>query len=195
MKRLLVTGFDPFNGANINPSWEAVRRLPDTIGEWTLTKLEVPTAYGLAGQAVLTVAQTICPDAILCVGQAGGRASVTPEVVAINLRESAVVDNRGCQMTNQPVLVGGENAYFATLPVREIVAAIQAEGLPAALSFSAGAFVCNDLLYTLLHHYHDRHVRVGFLHVPYLPEQAEAGIPSLCLDDTVRALTAAIRVL
>ncbi|MGN1001533.1 MAG: pyroglutamyl-peptidase I [Oscillospiraceae bacterium] len=192
-KRLLVTGFDPFNGEKINPSWEAVKALPERIGGWTLTKLELPTVYGLAGERALERAAEIRPEAILCVGQAGGRAAVTPEVVAINLREAAIADNAGQLVQNQPVIPGGPAAYFATLPVRDMVAAVRARGLPAALSYSAGAFVCNDLLYTLLHRCAGS--GVGFVHVPFLPAQAGEGVPSLSLEKTVEALTAAIEVL
>ena len=195
MKRLLVTGFDPFDGAAVNPSWEAVSRLPDSIGEWMLAKLEVPTVYGIAGEAVLATAMALCPDAIICVGQAGGRPDVTPEVVGINLRESEKADNYGRIAKNESVIDGGDAAYFATLPVRAMVEAIKEAGLPASLSYSAGAFVCNDLLYTLLHHYDGSDVQVGFIHVPHLPEQAADGAPSMCLDDMIRALTTAILVL
>lgn len=195
MKRLLITGFDPFDGASVNPSWEAVSRLPDVVGEWVLAKLEVPTVYGIAGETVLAAALALCPDAIICVGQAGGRSGVTPEVVGINLRESDKADNYGRIAKNEPVIEGGNAAYFATLPVRSMAAAIKEAGLPAWLSYSAGAFVCNDLLYTLLHHYEGSGVQVGFIHVPYLPQQAADGVPSQSLDDTVRALTAAISAL
>lgn len=194
-KKLLITGFDPFNGEKVNPSWEAVKGLPELIGDWALTKLEVPTVYGLAAGRALEKAEEVCPDAILCVGQAGGRGAVTPEVVAINLREAAIADNAGRLIQNQPVVPGGETAYFATLPVREMVAAIKAKGLPAALSYSAGAFVCNDLLYTLLRHYAGSGVRVGFVHVPYLPSQAGEGVPSLGLEKITQALAAAIGVM
>ena len=192
MKKLLITGFDPFGGATVNPSREAVMALPDTLGDWALTKLEVPTVFGLAARRVLDTAAVLEPDAIICVGQAGGRKAVTPEVVAINLREASIPDNHGHQPQNTPVVEDGPAAYFSTLPVREIVAAIGARGIPSALSYSAGAFVCNDLLYTLLHHYHGTEVQVGFIHIPYLPEQAGEGIPSLPLESIVEALTAAI---
>ena len=192
-KNLLITGFDPFGGESRNPACEAVMALPDRIGGWTLTKLEIPTVFGLAAETVLQTAHTLHPDAILCVGQAGGRKAITPEVVAINLREATIPDNSGYQPSGTPVAEGAPAAYFSTLPVREMTAAIQAAGIPAALSYSAGTFVCNDLLYTLLHHYDGTGVRVGFIHVPYLPEQAKEGVPSLPLSHTVAGLTAAIR--
>ena len=195
MKKLLITGFDPFGGADRNPSREAVMALPDVIGDYTLFKLEIPTVFGLAAETVLRAATDLCPDAILCVGQAGGRANITPEVVAINLREASIPDNHGNQPRNIPVVENAPAAYFSTLPVRHMVEAVKAAGVPCALSYSAGVFVCNDLLYTLLHHYDGTDTRVGFVHIPYLPEQAGEGVPSLPLDEAVKGLTAAIEVL
>ena len=192
MKKLLITGFDPFGGERINPSWEAVKLLPETIGEYALTKLQIPTVFGQAAEKVLTAAKELKPDVILSVGQAGGRKAVTPEVIGINLREAGIPDNAGNQPVNTPVVPGGPDAYFSTLPVREMVQSIRTAELPAALSYSAGAFVCNDVLYTHLHHYHGSTTRVGFIHVPYLPEQ---GSPSLPLEQTVAALIAAVQAI
>lgn len=195
MKQLLITGFDPFGGEGINPSWEAVRLLEDTIGEYRLTKLQLPTVFGRAADLLLEAADRLQPDAVLCVGQAGGRAGITPEVIGINLREARIPDNEGHQPQNEPVIPGGPAAYFATLPVREMVRAMQAGGLPASLSYSAGAFVCNDVLYSLLHRFDGTAVRAGFVHVPYLPGQAGGDKPFMSLADIVRGLTLAIGAL
>ena len=195
MKHLLITGFDPFGGESVNPSWEAVQRLRDTVGDWQLHKLQIPTVFGRAGETVLSAAETLQPDAILCVGQAGGRSAVTPEAVAINLREARIPDNAGQQPVNVPVDGDGPAAYFSTLPVREMVQAIRAAGIPAELSLSAGAFVCNDVLYTLLRRYEGTPTRVAFVHVPFLPEQAGEGKPSLTLEQITAALKAAVEVL
>lgn len=195
MKKLLITGFDPFGGERINPSWEAVKLLPETIGEYALTKLQIPTVFGLAAEAVLAAARDLSPDVILSVGQAGGRKAITPEVIGINLREAGIPDNMGNRPVNTPVIAGGPDACFATVPVREMVKSITSAGLPAALSFSSGAFVCNDVLYTLLHHYRCTETRVGFIHVPFLPEQAKENVPSMALSQIVRGLTAAIEAL
>lgn len=195
MKQLLITGFDPFGGESVNPSWEAVRLLEDTIGEYRLTKLQLPTVFGRAAALLLEAADRLKPDAVLCVGQAGGRAGITPEVIGINLREARIPDNEGHQPQNEPVIPGGPAAYFATLPVREMVSAMQTGGLPACLSYSAGAFVCNDVLYSVLHRYDGTAVRAGFVHVPYLPEQAGGDKPSMSLVDIVRGLTLAIGTL
>ncbi|MBE5795171.1 MAG: pyroglutamyl-peptidase I [Clostridiales bacterium] len=193
MKQLLITGFDPFGGEAINPSWEAVKLLDDTIGQYRLTKLQLPTVFGKAAQQLLTVASSLSPDAILSVGQAGGRAGITPEVIGINLREARIADNEGNQPVNEPIIPSGPAACFSTLPVREMSAAIQAGNLPGSLSYSAGTFVCNDLLYTVLHHYEGTSTQAGFIHVPFLPQQAKDGQPSLALDDIVRGLTLAIQ--
>ena len=191
-KRLLITGFDPFGGEKINPAWEAVKRLPERIGEYALCKLEIPTVFGLAGETVLREAARLQPDAVLCIGQAGGRGAVTPERIGVNIRDARIKDNAGNQPRGEFVASDGPAAYFATVPVTEMEDAIRAEGLPAAVSNSAGAFVCNDVLYTLLHHYAQTDVKVGFIHVPYLPEQ---GTPNLPLADTVKALLAAIEAM
>jgi pyroglutamyl-peptidase len=187
---LLITGFDPFGGDSINPSWEAVKRLPDRIGNWKLCKLEIPTVFGLAAQTVLEKAQEVAPAAILCLGVAAGRSAVTPERIGINVRSARIPDNRGNQPKEEPVIPGGGDGLFSTMHVSAMAAAIEAMGLPGAVSNTAGTFVCNDTLYTLLHHYQGTGVKVGFLHVPQLPEQ---GDPSLPLEDTVRAITAAIQ--
>ena len=192
MKRILVTGFDPFGGQPVNPAREAVLCLPDTVGGYEITKLEIPTVFGLAAETVLQAASELRPHAILCVGQAGGRSAVTPEVVAINLREASGPDNAGNIPVNTPVMENAPAAYFATLPVRDMVRAVKERGIPCALSYTAGTFVCNDLLYTLLHHYRDTDVQVGFVHIPFLPEQAGEGVPSMELDTVVEALTAMI---
>ena len=192
MKRLLITGFEPFGGESINPSWEAVRLLPDTIGEIALHKLQIPTLFGSAAQTVIDAARELGPDAILCVGQAGGRSAVTPEYVGINLRHARIADNAGRQPQDEAIVPGGPAAYFATVPVRRMVAAVEAAGVPCTCSYSAGTFVCNELLYSLLHRFRDTDTMVGFIHVPYLPRQ---GSPSLPLDEMVRALSAAVSAL
>ena len=195
MEKLLITGFDPFGGETVNPSWEAVRLLPETVNGWVLHKRQIPTVFGKAAEAVLAAAEEVQPDAILCIGQAGGRSAVTPEVVAINLREARIADNEGVQPRNEPVVPHGPAAYFATVPVREMVRAITDAGIAAALSYSAGAFVCNDVLYALLHRYDGTAVRVGFIHVPFLPQQAKEGQSAMELETIAAALRAAIEVM
>lgn len=189
-RKLLITGFDPFGGASINPAWEAVKLLPDTIADFEVHKLEIPTVFGLATEKVLEKAAEIQPDVILCIGQAGGRGSVTPERIGVNIRDAKISDNAGNQPVGQFVAEEGPAAYFATVPVMAMADAIQTAELPGQVSNSAGAFVCNDTLYGLLHHYAGTEVKVGFIHVPWLPEQ---GSPSMPLEKTAAALEAAIR--
>ena len=192
MKKLLITGFDPFGGEKINPAWEAVKLLPEIIGEYMLCKLEIPTVFGLAAQRVMEKAEEVKPQVILCIGQAGGRSAVTPERIGVNIRDARIPDNAGNQPRGNFCVPEGPAAYFATVPVMAMEEAIRAAGLPATVSNSAGAFVCNDVLYTLLHRYAGTDVKVGFIHVPYLPEQ---GTPNLPLADTVKALLAAIEAM
>lgn len=189
-RKLLITGFDAFGKGTINPSWEAVKRLPDSIGDFELCKLEIPTVFGIAAEKVMEAAREFNPDVILCVGQAGGRDAVTPERIAVNIRDAKIPDNTGNQPVGQFVAEDGPAAYFSTVPVMAMAQAIREAGIPGAVSNSAGAFVCNDTLYCLLHHCAGTDVKVGFIHVPWLPEQ---GIPSLPLERTVAALEAAIR--
>ena len=190
-RRLLITGFDPFGGQRINPSWAAVNALPDRIGDFELCKLPIPTVFGLAADTVLEQAAQFHPDVILCIGQAGGRDAVTPERIAVNIRDARIPDNRGNRPEGAFAVPDGPAAYFATVPVTDMARAIREAGIPAAVSNTAGTFVCNDVLYALLHRYAGTGVAVGFIHVPYLPEQ---GSPALPLDQTVAALIAAIKV-
>lgn len=190
--RILVTGFDPFGGEKMNASWEAVRCLPDRIGEHEIYKRQIPTVFGNAAEQAMKFAESIGAEVILCVGQAGGRTGVTPERIGINMRSARIPDNAGNQPLEEPVVAGGPDGLFATVPVAEMTRAIQEAGLPGAVSNSAGTFVCNDTLYTLLYRYQGTGVRVGFIHVPRLPEQ---GTPCLPPEDSVKALTAAIQAI
>ena len=190
MKKLLITGFEAFGGESINPSWEAVARLPETIGKYSLTKLRLPVVFGEAARIAISTAEEGKFDAVLCIGQAGGRSAITPELVGINLRHATIPDNNGNQPKDEPIAEGGSAAYFSTLPVREMSEAIKAVGLPSAVSYSAGAYVCNDLLYSLLSHFDGSGRRAAFIHIPYSTEQGKH--PSMELEDIVRGLIAAI---
>ena len=192
MKKLLITGFDPFGGESVNPSWEAVKLLPDTVGNYQLYKLQIPTVFGLAPQKVLEAARAIEPDVIISVGQAGTRDFITPERIGINMRSARIADNAGRIPVEERIVPGGPDGLFSTLPAAAMVDAIRAANLPATISNTAGTFVCNDTLYSLLHHYQGTPVRCGFIHVPWLPEQ---GTPNLTLEHTVQALIAAISAL
>ena len=189
MKKLLITGFEPFDGQGVNPSWLAVKELPDIIGDFELCKLNIPTLYGTAAGQVLSAAAQVQPDVILCVGQAGGRDAVTPERIAVNIRDARIPDNAGVLCSGERIAPGGPAAYFSTLPVEAMAQAIRDAHIPASVSNTAGTYVCNDVLYSILHRYAGTGTRCGFIHVPYLPEQ---GTPNLPLERTVQALIAAI---
>lgn len=189
---VLVTGFEPFGGQSVNPSWEAVSALPERVGSCRLEKLRLPVEYGEAARRVLEKARELSPQAIICVGQAGGRDAVTPEVIGINLREGSIPDNAGVSPEGTPIDPDGPDGLFSTLPVRDMVQAIRDRGIPARLSYTAGAYVCNDLMYTLLSRFQGAPVRVGFVHVPYIPSQ---GSPSLPQEQLTQALAASIEAL
>lgn len=191
-KVLLITGFEPFGGQSVNPSWEAVKLLPEHCGGYILHKMCLSVVYGRAAALCIQAAQECGADTVLCIGQAGSRTGVTPERIGINCRAARIPDNDGNAPTGEPCVPGAPDGLFSTVPVQAIADAICAVGLPASVSNTAGTFVCNDLLYTVLQFFRGTGVRAGFVHVPYLPEQGE---PSLPLADIVRALTAAIEVL
>ncbi len=189
MKKLLITGFDPFGADTVNPSWEAVKALPDQIGDYALCKLGIPTVFGEAADMVLEAARRIQPELILCVGMAGGRDAVTPERIAVNIRDARIPDNRGFRPGGEPIDPQGPAAYFSTVPVEKMAQAIREAHIPATVSNTAGTYVCNDVLYSVLHRFSGTATRAGFIHVPRLPCQGE---PSLPLEQIVAALTAAI---
>lgn len=194
--KLLLTAFDPFGGETVNPAQEAVKMVSSRVGNVEIIKCVVPTVFGKSIETVATAIEDCRPDAVLCIGQAGGRADLTPERIAINLDDASIADNEGNRPVDTPIFPDGKPAYFSTLPVKAMVAAIRAAGIPASLSNTAGTFVCNHLmygvLYTLEKHYPG--VRGGFLHVPYIPSQVTGGrgIPSMSAADIVKGLEAAI---
>ena len=190
MKKLLITGFEPFGGESINPSWEIVKALPDVVGDYELTKLCIPVVFGGAAELVLERAGEIQPDVILSIGQAGGRSAITPELVAINLRHASIPDNAGNKPTDEPIIPVGETAYFSTMPVRRIAEAIGASGITAQVSYTMGTYVCNDLTYTLLSHFHGSKTGIGFIHVPYCTEQGKE--PSMEINTMIEAIKIAI---
>ena len=192
MRTLLITGFDPFGGETINPAWEAVKLLPDQIADFRLRKLQIPTVFGKAAEEVLRATEKENPDIILCIGQAGGRAEVTPERIAVNIKDARIPDNEGNRPQGEYIIDSAPAAYFATVPVKQMAQAIREKGLPGKVSNTAGTFVCNETLYRLLHHYQGKRTQVGFVHVPYLPTQ---GTPSLPIEQTTAALKAAIETL
>ena len=172
--KILITGFDPFDKEKINPAYEAVKLLPDRIGNAEIVKLEIPTVFGKGGAEVEKAIESCMPDCVICVGQAGGRSSITVEKVAINYIDARIADNEGNQPINTAIVPNGPAAYFSTLPVRSMVENMRSNGVPANLSFTAGTFVCNEVMYRLLHLTHTKyhHIKGGFIHVPYTTQQA-----------------------
>lgn len=171
--RILITGFDPFGGEKVNPAYEAVKLLPDTIKGAEIKKIEIPTVFGEAGKTVEKAIVEYEPDAVICVGQAGGRADISVERVAINLAEAPIPDNAGNEPMDVKVREDGENAYFATVPVKAMVQNINAHGIPASLSYTAGTYVCNHVMYDLLYMADRKYpgIRGGFIHVPFSVQQ------------------------
>ena len=188
--KILVTAFDAFGGESINPTERALQQLPDRIGDAELIKLVIPTKFGESLRRAIEAAEVSAVDVIVCLGQAGGRAHITPERVAINVMDADIPDNAGYQPVDVPVVEGGPAAYFSTLPVKEMVAAM--EDSPARLSNTAGTFVCNQLLYGLLHHFAATEVRAGFVHVPYITEQEKTEKPMMELADIVEGIKRAL---
>jgi len=191
-KTVLLTGFEPFNGALTNPSWEAVRALKGWIeDDFIVEILQLPCVFGFANRVLCGAVDEIKPDIVICVGQAGGRAALTVERVAINVDDAPILDNDGQQPVDAPIAPAGPAAYFATLPVKAIVGAMRERGLQAAVSQTAGTFVCNHVFYGVMHHLQGRTTSGGFIHVPYLPEQGE---PSMALRDIIEGLRTAVEV-
>lgn len=194
--KILVTGFDPFGEERINPAYEAVRRLDSEIAGAEIITMELPTVFHHAAEVLEEKIREADPDVILCVGQAGGPYSVTPERVAINMDDARIPDNKSNQPIDEPIQSDGPAAYFSTLPVKAMVEKMRQAGVPASVSNSAGTFVCNHIMYQVLYTL-DRHFpgkTGGFVHVPFIPEQVvdKPNLPSLHLEDIIKALTAGI---
>lgn len=198
--KLLLTGFDPFGGEPINPAWEAVKLVSDKIGDVEVVKLQVPTVFYKSIDAVAKAIEEEKPDVVLCIGQAGGRYDLTPERVAININDARIPDNEGNQPLDGPVFEDGAPAYFTTLPIKAMVAAIREAGVPASISNTAGTYVCNHLmygvLYTLAKQYPE--VRGGFMHVPFITSQVvnrATAAPCLSLEAIAKGIEASIQAI
>src|SRR5206468_4841371 len=196
-KTVLLTGFEPFNGAAINPSWEAVRALDGWSGpDFQVVARQLPCVFGRTNIVLLEAIDALKPDLVIAVGQAGGRSELSVERIAINIDDANIVDNAGQQPVDAPIAADGPAAYFSTLPIMAIVRALRVRGLPAGVSQTAGTFVCNHVFYGLMHHAAGRPadqpaLKAGFIHVPFLPEQAAdrpERPPSMALKDIVDSL-------
>ena len=198
--KILLTGFDPFGGEKINPAFAVVQRMPELFDSTQMITLEVPTVYNISIQQVIAKIIEHQPDAWLGIGQAGGRADIAVERVALNLNDGRMADNAGFQPLDEPIDAAGPAAYFATLPARAMVEGMRKANIPASLSYSAGTFVCNHLMYGVLNFIQRRGLpmRAGFIHIPYLPQQVldkPAGTPSLALEMAVQAVETALRII
>lgn len=194
--KVLITGFDPFGGEKINPALEAVMALPDTIGNIEVIKLEIPTVFGKSLAAIHEAVVKHQPDIVISVGQAGGRFGISPERVAINIDDARIKDNEGNQPVDVKVVENGAAAYFSNLPIKAMTQAMVNAGIPASVSNSAGTFVCNHVMYGILHMIHTEypHMRGGFIHVPYIPAQVtnKPNMPSMSQADITKGLALCI---
>lgn len=196
LMKVLITGFDPFGGESVNPALEAVMALPDTIGDTEVIKIEIPTVFGKSLEAIRAAVETHKPDIVISVGQAGGRFGVTPERIAINVDDARIKDNEGNQPVDAPVAENGPAAYFSNLPIKAMTQAMVKAGIPASVSNTAGTFVCNHVMYGILHMIHTDYpnMRGGFIHVPYIPAQvtSKANMPSMSQADITKGLALCI---
>ncbi|MBQ8655127.1 MAG: hypothetical protein IJ507_09335 [Clostridia bacterium] len=183
--KILITGFEPFGGDSVNPSWEAVRLLPDSVDGAQLHRVQLPVVFGECGERLAAEAQAYQPDVVILCGVAGNRTEVTPELLAVNWRMGSIADNAGVQYTGQKIDPAGPDAIMTDLPVTAMVEDMKQAGLPAKLSLSAGAYVCNDLYYAAMQGQKKGGYRALFIHVP--PTTA------LCTEETARALEICLR--
>ncbi|AXF60100.1 pyroglutamyl-peptidase I [Leclercia sp. W6] len=198
MRTVLITGFEPFGGETVNPSWEVVKQLDGAIiDDCRVVARQLPCVFGESLSMLNAAIDALQPSVVLAIGQAGGRVDVTVERVAINVDDARIADNHGQQPVDVAIVEGGPAAWFSTLPIKAIVAALRESGIPASVSQTAGTFVCNHVMYGVLHKLADNpEVKGGFIHIPYLPEQAAAhpGAPSMATQTVKQALEIAITV-
>ncbi|CAH6635369.1 pyroglutamyl-peptidase I [Pseudocitrobacter vendiensis] len=196
MRTVLITGFEPFDGEAVNPSWEVVSRLDNAIiGGGRVVARQLPCVFGEALIELNAAIDSLSPTLVLSVGQAGGRTDISVERVAINVDDARIPDNRGNQPVDTPIVANGPAAWFSSLPIKAIVSALRDAGVPASVSQTAGTFVCNHVMYGLLHKLSGiPEAKGGFIHIPYLPQQAAAhpGAPSMAAETVRQGLELAI---
>lgn len=194
--KVLVTGFEPFGGEKINPSWGAVKELPEKIGNAEIIKHQLPVSFKGVKEKLPKIIEDVRPDVVVLTGQAGGRVNITVERVAINVMDARMEDNEGYKPEDEPIFEDAPAAYFATIPVKRIVNALRENKIPAMVSNSAGTYVCNTAMYTALHYIaiNGLEAKAGFIHVPYIPEQVlEKLQPSMSLEMIRKAIEIAIK--
>ncbi|MFP7224609.1 pyroglutamyl-peptidase I [Priestia filamentosa] len=191
-QKVLLTGFEPFGGEKLNPSWEAVKQLHgEVIDGVTLVAEQIPTVFGKSVEVIEKLIQQYNPDIVICVGQAGGRLHITPERVAININDARIPDNKGNQPIDEPIVDKGPVAYWSTLPIKRMVKNMQESNIPASVSHTAGTFVCNHIFYGLMDYITrtSLSIRGGFIHIPFIPEQTiNKEAPSLSLEAIVEGI-------
>ena len=193
--KVLVTGFEPFGGATLNPSQLLVERLAnETLPGVELYTLVLPVEFEKSAINLLAAIKSIDPEVVISFGQAEGRSAITPERIAINLDDARIADNGGDQRQNQPILKTGADGYFSTLPVEKMVSELTQIGVPSALSLSAGSFVCNHIFYLMQHELRETKIKSGFVHLPLVPEQSAQfpNQPTMSLNEMVRGAKAVI---
>lgn len=197
--KILITAFEPFGGEKVNPALEAMKLLPDKIGEAQILKLELPTVFKKSIEKVWQHIDEYEPDIVISLGQAGGRACISIERVAINIDDTTMADNEGNMPVDQPIFKDGENAYFSNLPIKNMVEDIKKAGIPANISNTAGTYVCNHVMYGVLYKIHKEKldIKAGFIHVPFIPEQVvdKPERASMSLENIVKAVEIACKVL
>ena len=191
--KILVTGFEPFGGEAVNPSWRAVSQIPDQVKGAEVIKKQLPVEWFRALDILEGYIKEYRPDVVMLAGQAGGADAMRIERVGINLCEASIPDNAGRSLMGEPIYYGAPAAYFSTFPYRVMYDAVKASGIPVRHSFSAGAYLCNHVLYGALHMAALRYpgMKAGFIHVPFLPEQVvgkKEGTPSMPLEDIAKAM-------
>ena len=197
--KVLITGFDPFDDEAINPAWEAINALPDVIDGIEVIKVQIPTVFKKSAKKLFETIEAVKPDAVICVGQAGGRFDFNVERIAINVDDARIPDNEGKQPIDEKIFEDGENAYFATLPIKAMVEEARKAGVPASVSNSAGTFVCNHIRYSLLYYIskNNLNIRGGFIHVPYIAQQVigKKNMPFMEVTTITKGLEASIHSL
>ena len=197
MKTLLLTGFEPFLTFPINPTNDIVKQLDgEVIGGYKIISLTLPVDYNESEKRILQAIDEVEPDAVMSLGLAAGRFKITPERIAINIKDGAA-DNQGVTLQDQAIVNRGNDAYFTTLPIRKMVERLKEEGLPAEISNSAGTYLCNNVMYAVLHHWSKGEKLAGFIHIPASHELAilEGKVPSWSLADLTRAIRICIETL
>lgn len=194
--KILLTGFDPFGGESVNPAYEAVKLVKDEIEKHQIIKLEIPTVYRKSVEVLDAAIEQYNPDIVLAIGQAGGRTAIAVERVGINIDDARIKDNEGNQPIDEIIYEDGLPAYFSNLPIKVMVEEISAAGIPAVVSNSAGTFVCNHILYSIMYLIHSKYPKIkgGFIHVPFIPEQVvtKPNQPSMGLEQIKTGIEIAI---